>query len=108
MFGVLAAGMIPLLRSMAHRYERDFAWVVAREREDDGPTTIFMGSDEPEFSDHWRKIYWKKKRQQEKRIEWAESTAALMFLSALLLPIVQLTLSVIDWTELQVPNLFGS
>jgi hypothetical protein len=79
MFGLVAAGAIPLLKSLAHRHEKDWAWVVARERQEGGPTTIFMGSDEPEWSEDWRVRFRHRQKALEKTIGRFETFSGTIF-----------------------------
>lgn len=94
--GVLAAGLIPLLKACQHENEKDWAWIVAREREEGGPTTIFMGHDEPEFSEEWRAIYRRKLIRFKKAVLIAEIVAGAGFVLGLLLPMAVMTLIAFD------------
>ena len=92
--GALAAGAIPLIKSFSYREEKHWAWIVAREREDGGPTTIFLVRDEPEPSDIWRKRHIARKKKWNKAIDWAEMTAGVCFVLGLLNPLLQMSFGI--------------
>lgn len=89
LLGLVLAGTIPLLWSMAHRRERDWAWVVAREREAGGPTDLYMAHEEPEFSETLRQSFRARQKRLERYIDWVEGVAAVAFVAALLIPLAQ-------------------